>query len=245
MNRPRTGNDYPPGVDTPPGLEDEAPPPAKKSKRLKSAWAAFAEAVKNVGITAEEATVAITKAAAALVAAHKKPMNPKGGNDDIQTDPTLALAIVDHYKPWGHCLEPAAGDGAFSTAMRARPQVGLVTEFEIKRGDNFLTWENPKGLHFDWCITNVPWSMFRPFLIKCLSCCENIVFLDKINAWGTTARLNLIEEAGWEIVEKARVKQPKKPFPQMGMQLAAVHIRRGRSGNHLGHGTITKIDWTP
>lgn len=244
MKRPHTGFDYPTGVETPPGLEEDTPPPVR-SKRKRLGWLQFMTVVEEFTEANEKAAASIRKAAEILMESMKKPMNPKGGNDDIQTDPRLAQAIVDHYKPWGRCLEPASGERAFAKAMEVRPQVTLVTEFEIKQGRDFFAYVHNEEWRFDWCITNVPWSMFRPFLIKCLTCCENIVFLDKLNAWDTTARLNLLEEAGWEIVERARVKQPKKPWPQMGMQLAAVHIRRGRSGNHLGHGTITKIDWTP
>ena len=227
------------------------------SKRTKAAWQQFETKVQAV-TTNKQLIELIMIGARELVAAHKKPLNPKGGNDDVQTPQSLADAIVKHFAPYGRCLEPCAGENAFVRAMKdfvpqngsPSPGVWNVTRFEIKEGSDWLQWEMPADFpRFDWCITNPPWSKFRPFLAKCMETCENVVFLDKLNAWGTSARLDMIEAAGWEIVEKARVKQPRKPWPQMGMQLAAVHVRRCQTvrqhPGHLGEAKITRIDWTP
>lgn len=40
----------------------------------------------------------------------KKPLVPGGGDDNVQTPPALARAIVNHFRPSGWVIEPCAGD---------------------------------------------------------------------------------------------------------------------------------------
>jgi type I restriction-modification system DNA methylase subunit len=166
-------------------------------------------------------------------------LTTNNGNDDVQTPDDLAEAIVKHYSPTGRVLDPCEGNGAFSRALRA---AGCdVTSFDIKTGTDFFTWEPPPG-RFDWIITNAPWSLFMEFLEKSLPIARNIVFLDKYNAWGTTARMNRVEAADFYFIEHCKVKQPPPPWPSMGLQLTATRIAHARP---LTRCTYSNLDWTP
>jgi len=104
--------------------------------------------------------------------------------------------------------------------MRAMP---LCDWCEIDEGRNFLTTEGK----WDWVVTNPPWSQFRPFLLKSMEVADNVVFLSLLNAWFMRARVRDMRNAGFGIVEVLMLDTPKKPWPQTGFQLSAVHVKRG------------------
>lgn len=152
-----------------------------------------------------------------------RPLAPKGGNDDVWTPDWLAAHIVAHFKPRGNMLEPCKGGGAFTRAMPG------CEWCEIKEGRNFLHgWSS--DVHFDWIVTNPPWSQFRPFLNRSMRLADNIVFLSLLNAWYMKARLNDMRDCNFGFVETLMIDTPPKPWPQTGFQLAAVHIQRGYRG---------------
>ena len=177
---------------------------------------------------------------------------PKGGNDCIMTPDSLALAIVRHFRPTLNVLEPCEGEGAFVRAV----QVYSIEQFTetskcpiayhhhsdiaIKEGRDFLTINWMPLLKYHWIITNPPWSQFLAFLKRSMQFADNIVFLGYANAWFVKSRINAMEAAGFHFREFAYVANPKKPWPQMGLQMAAVHISR-----EPGNCKFSKIDWTP
>lgn len=169
----------------------------------------------------------------------KRPAIPKGGNDCIMTPDCLAVAIVRHFNPRGCCLEPCAGDGAFVRPLLRTRAVRNVVEREINRGTDFLNSIVPHH-SYDWIITNPPWSQFLAFLKQSMLFADNIVFLSYANAWFVKSRINAMREAGFHFREFAYVANPKKPWPQMGLQLAAVHISR-----EPGNCKFSNIDWKP
>src|SRR6266550_6132483 len=146
-----------------------------------------------------------------------RPLAPQGGNDCIQTPDLGADAIVRHYRPSGRILEPCKGDGAF---VRAIPNCDWC---EIKEGKDFLVVND----HWDWIMTNPPWSKFREFLNKGMEVGENIVFVSLINAWFMRARRRDIKKAGFGLVEVLELPVPPKPWPQAGFSLGATWLRRG------------------
>lgn len=166
----------------------------------------------------------------------KRSAIPRGGNDRVMTPPDLALRIVGHFKPQGYSiLEPCEGDGSFTAAFETWG-TKLVFSCEIDRGEDFLTWETP----VDWIITNPPWSNFLAFLKHSMTVAHDVVFLANANAWFVKARINAMRDAGFHFREFAYVPTPKKPWPQFGLQLAAVHISRTP-----GNCQFTNLDWTP
>lgn len=145
---------------------------------------------------------------------------PDGGDDRINTPDWLAAAIVRHFMPSGRVLEPCYGEGAF---VRAMPGCDW---FDLGDGQNFLEADG----HWDWIVTNPPYSDFRRFLKKAMQVADNIVFLALINAWFVKARQDDMREAGFGLVELHELPNPEPPWPQFGMTLAAAWLRRGWKG---------------
>ena len=137
------------------------------------------------------------------------------------TPPSLAQQIVDHFRPNGVLLDPCRGNGAFFDAMQRWSND--VRSCEITEGADFLMYQEP----VDWIISNPPWSKFRPFLRHAMQLAPNIVFLGTITHFVTKARLRDIDAAGFGIAPPLIVKQPPKPWPGSGFQLAAVPIHKG------------------
>lgn len=152
-----------------------------------------------------------------------KTIIPKGGQDNIMTPPELAEKIVKHFNPVGAMLEPCAGDFAFVNAM---PNCEWC---EINKGKDFFELkENNK--HYDWIITNPPYSQFRAFLKHSMQLSYNVVFLCLVNAFFFKARLKDIQEANFGFKEIVFVDTPPKPWPQFGIQLGAVYINYKYNG---------------
>lgn len=157
-----------------------------------------------------------------------KSIAPKGGEDRIYTPPELAQQIVDHFKPSGSMLEPCYGKGAFFNAMQLYSRHPIHFS-EIDMGYDFLDI-NPREFHFDWIITNPPWSLFRKFLLKSMEVADNIVFLANLNVWCSKCRIREIKENGFGAKEALLVPTPPAPWRQTGFQLAATHIQKGYTG---------------
>jgi len=145
---------------------------------------------------------------------------PPGGDDCIDTPDWLARAIVRHFLPSGRILEACRGGGAFERAMPG------CDWLDVAKGQDFLKAEG----RWDWIVTNPPYSQFRAFLGKAMEVADNVVFLSLVNAWFIRARQADIREAGYGLVEIYEVPIPPEPWPQFGMTLAAVWLRRGWEG---------------
>lgn len=151
----------------------------------------------------------------------------KNGNDRVYTPPELAKAIVRHFEPDGLMLEPCAGPVGKQAFMDALTFADRHW-FEIDEGRDFLTATITS--HYEWCITNPPWSKLRAFLRKSMECSDNVVFLCLVNAFFMKARQQDMKDEGFGMKEILFVPTPPKPWPQAGFSLGAVHIQRGYSG---------------
>ena len=148
-------------------------------------------------------------------------MVTRSGNDRVYTPDYLAKQIVDRYKPTGRILEPCCGDGAF---LKYMPTAEWC---EIDKGVDFLTH---KG-HYDWIITNPPYSKYRLFLEHSFNLAENVVFLQFVNAFFMKARVRLMKEYGFEIKDIWYIDTPPKPWPQTGFQVGCIYwTRKGMEG---------------
>lgn len=165
---------------------------------------------------------------------------PKGGNDRIMTPNPLAQFIVDYYRPLGSVLEPCSGDGAFIRAfleykiasyktIRPLDFVFEIYSCEIDEGTDFFDVNNAD--HFDWIITNPPYSKFTAFLKHSMEVADNVVFLCLENAFFQKARLRAMKEHDFGFREILHVDTPPKPWPQFGLQVGVVHIQRGYKGD--------------
>lgn len=144
---------------------------------------------------------------------------PKGGNDKIMTPDNIAIQIVNHFKPHGKILEPCRGEGAFIRALE-----GNCDWCEISEGRDFLEISG----HWDWIITNPPWSKFRKFLQKGMEVSDNIVFLSFVNAWFMKARMRDMKKHNFGLIEVLTIDTGK--WISTGLTIGAGWIRRGWEG---------------
>lgn len=149
-----------------------------------------------------------------------KSLSQKNGNDKIMTPLYLCKKIINHFKPEGKILEPCAGSRNFLIVYETMSMD--VDWYEIDRGRDFI---QAKG-HWDWIITNPPYSQYRAFLNKSMEVADNIVFLQLINATFYKARLRDMFDNGFHINEILFIDTPKE-FPQFGFQMGCVYYKRG------------------
>ena len=145
--------------------------------------------------------------------------------DLVMTPEYLAKEIIDHFKPTGKILDPCRGKGAFYDNFPTDNKDWCWCE--LGENKDFLTY-NQK---VDWIITNPPWSKMQEFLKHGMEIAENIVYLNAINHYTTKRRIREMREYNFGVVEVYCVPTPKKPWPQMGFQLAAVHTKRDYVGD--------------
>jgi hypothetical protein len=166
-------------------------------------------------------------------------VNPS--RDDVMTPRDLAAQILRHYGFFDSSalddtvLDPCRGTGAFYDQF---PQAAKDW-CELKEGRDFLTYDFG-GRRFDWCVTNLPWSKFRPFLQRAMEVSDNIVFLCLVNAIFMKARLRDMEQAGFGLKEILLVPTPPAStgWPQCGFQLGCIHLQRG----YVGKIALSKLE---
>ena len=146
-------------------------------------------------------------------------LSTKNGDDCVMTPILLCRQIVEHFNPVGTILEPCCGTGNFLSAI---PNADWC---EIKKGRDFLSAYG----HWDWIITNPPYSKYRDFLNKSMEVADNIVYLQLINATFYKARIRDIKHWGFGLKEIWCIDTPKE-FPQFGFQMGCVYYKRGYEG---------------
>ena len=136
----------------------------------------------------------------------------------------LAKDIIQHYEPKGLILDPCRGTGAFYDNYPTLHDSLCTTDWcELAEDKDFLQYHRK----VDWIITNPPWSMMQQFLWHGMEIADNIVYLTTINHYTTKRRIREMREHNFGVKEIYCVDSPKKPWPQLGFQLAAVHTQRG------------------
>lgn len=149
-------------------------------------------------------------------------LSTKNGNDCVMTPLYLCKEIVQHFEPRGMILEPCCGSGNFLKVMPS------ADWYEISKGKDFLLAQG----HWDWIITNPPYSKYRLFLQKSMEVASNIVFLQLINATFFKARLRDMKQFGFGIKEIWCVDTPKE-FPQFGFQMGCVYYKKKNFGDDI------------
>lgn len=141
-------------------------------------------------------------------------------DDVVMTPESLAVKLVEHFKPSGKGLEPCRGTGNIWNHLNNADWC------EITEGKDFFEYSE----HVDYIFTNPPWSQIRKFLQHSYEIADNIYMLFTINHLWTKARLNDMKKAGFGIKEICIFDTPKN-FPQSGFQVGMVYLSRGYSGN--------------
>lgn len=139
------------------------------------------------------------------------------GDDVVYTPLPLARMIIEHFPISGRVLDPARGCGAFYDQLPDGCHKGWC---EISQGRDFFNEQET----WDWIITNPPFSLLDDFMDKASSLAQNVVFLATLNqTTGLKTRNRIMKEAGMYLREEVLVDTPPEPWPQSGLQLAAVH----------------------
>lgn len=149
-------------------------------------------------------------------------------NDVVMTPKSLCDLIVGWFNPSGSILEPCSGSGNFVEAFKKNPRLTRIDECEITRNLSFFD----NNSHYDWIITNPPWSKINPFLYGSMRRADDVVFLMTVNHIMTKARLRDVNELGFHLASILLVPWPDD-WPKSGFELGAVHLSKGKSSGSI------------
>lgn len=148
----------------------------------------------------------------------ERPVDP---SDIVYTPNAVAMNIVRHIKPYGICLDPCKGDGAFYDYLPEGKDY-----CEIRESKDFFNYSRK----VDWVIGNPPYSIFLEFLQHSFDISDNVSFLvptnkvfqrqiimDMINKWGGVVSI-IIYGSGTLI-----------GFP-FGFSVGNFHFKKGYTG---------------
>ena len=142
-------------------------------------------------------------------------------NDVVMTPESLAIKILDYFKPTGIVLEPCRGTGNFYRNIKGKKDWCEITE-----GKDFLEYQKK----VDWIITNPPFSIYDLFLLHSFEIVDNIVFLTVASKAFKSQKIdNAIQEFGGlkEIVLLGGGGKAGFPF---GFLLCCLYYKRNFRG---------------
>ena len=119
----------------------------------------------------------------------KKPKHHHSDRDRIWTPLDLAEKLISKVpiKKNDTICDPCLGKGAFYHQF---PTQNLKFWYEIDKNKDFLT-SNKK---YDWCITNIPFSLPNDFIFKMAECSEKGFGILCLSNSMTVTRLKRLEE---------------------------------------------------
>lgn len=96
-------------------------------------------------------------------------------NDKVYTPVRIAVKLVDllPLKYNNRVVEPCRGTGNFENAIITKINPFTYDWFEIEQGKDFFECDK----HYDWCISNPPYSIFDSFVDKCFEVADNVCLL--------------------------------------------------------------------
>jgi len=100
----------------------------------------------------------------------EKTIDPK---DVVYTPRSVSKGIIDFLSPYGICLDPCKGDGAFYDYLPEGKQY-----CELKEGKDFFDY---RGDRLDFIIGNPPYSIFKEFLEYSFEIADNVSYLIPTN----------------------------------------------------------------
>lgn len=140
--------------------------------------------------------------------------------DVVYTPDWVARDMVEFFKPSGRILEPAAGDGAF---LKYLPTADWC---EIEKGRDFYTVTE----HYDWIISNPPFTQYSQWLYKSFEIAPNILYLVPCNKAFNGYEM-MITSADWGGIKHMRVygTGANLNFP-IGFAIGALHYQKDYHG---------------
>lgn len=151
--------------------------------------------------------------------------NPK---DKVYTPDELAKEIItkidNKFGLFGTILDPCKGKGAFYSNY---PDKCKKDYCEIDEGKDFLELDETK--HYDWIISNPPYSCYNLFHEKAMKICDNIVWLIPINKLSSSSKrvADLAKWGGVPYILLCTGSESKFPF---GFSIGAVYYKKGYKG---------------
>lgn len=125
----------------------------------------------------------------------KKPPMKQNSPDDFQTPPGALKPLLKYITPGATIWECACGKGNLSTALCA--DGFKVVSSDIKTGKDFLTYE-PE--HYDYIITNPPFSIKQEFLRRCYELGKPFALLLPLTTFETKKRQELFKKYGVQVI---------------------------------------------
>jgi len=140
--------------------------------------------------------------------------------DVVYTPDWVALDMVRHFKPTGRVLEPAAGENAILKYL------DNADWCEIKKGVDFFSCVS----HYDWIITNPPYSCFGKWIYHGMEVADNVVYLAPCAKPFYSEKLSR-KMREWGSIKEIRVYGAgnKLNFP-IGFLIGAIHFQKGYHG---------------
>ncbi len=124
-----------------------------------------------------------------------KPPLIQGNSNDFQTPP-IALEPLYKYLISGSVIwECAAGKGNLVDELKEKDFEVIATD--ILTGGNFMNYE-PE--HYDYIITNPPYSLKQQFLERAYSLGKPFAFLLPLTTFETAKRQGLFKKYGLEVI---------------------------------------------
>lgn len=114
-------------------------------------------------------------------------------NDFYPTPPECTYALLDYLRQnfllrsTDTIWEPACGSNAMVDVMTCQGYPVIATE--ITQGQDFLEYEMQD--HFDWIITNPPFSLSEKFIKRCIEHGKPFALLLKSQHWHSAKRRDL------------------------------------------------------
>lgn len=146
----------------------------------------------------------------------------KKANDDVMTPLPIAKKIIDMFYTSGSILDPFLGNGSFYDQY----PIVIKKWCEIKKGYDFFKEQH----HYDWIISNPPYSILEQVLEHSFEIADNIVYLLPLSKIvSSMGRVRQINKFGG--IKKMWILSASKCGFPFGFPACAVHIQKDYKGN--------------
>ena len=141
--------------------------------------------------------------------------------DIVYTQGKTAADIIEWVSPYGKCLDPCKGDGAFLDHLP------IGSDWcEVREGKDFFDYHKT----VEWIIGNPPYSLFEEWIIHSFKISNNVVYLVPTNKIFQRLKImKIINDYGGIMGIRAYGSGSNIGFP-FGFSVAAFHFRRDYSG---------------
>lgn len=131
--------------------------------------------------------------------ANRKPVSERPEQDFYSTPYSLTweLLKLNEFPKGSIIYEPADGSGAISSQL-VKAGHKVITDDIRTTGKDFLKCED----HYDFIITNPPFSCVDDFVMQAKKCCNKFAFIMKTNFLGSQSR---VKKAIWKNCSKMYV----------------------------------------